>query len=151
MPGISWAWLLREKRCSTSANRRKSCAYGRCGCTRNSFLKRLCQDNICQRGFHPSEIPPNRTLFCHSTIFLYWNIQVTILVSSLFWFEKTIVFNDWKCVIAISIAEFRGYLLSNPLIWRNATLPRFVSEYSCSFVTHFYPQKFCSGYFTNIV
>ncbi len=78
-------------------------------------------------------------LFCHSIIFLHRNIQVTIFVRTISRFEETIIFNDWQCVIAISVAEFRGNSLSNPMVWRNAARPRFVSEYSCGFITHSYP------------
>ena len=92
-----------------------------------------------------------KNLFFGSTIFLHRNIQITILVRAVVRFEKTIIFNDRQCVIAISIAELRSNLLPDPLVWRNVTCPRFVSERSCSFVTHSYPQKICSRNPVNII
>lgn len=82
---------------------------------------------------------------------LHRNIQITILVLAVFRFEKPIIFDDRQCVIAISITKLRSNLLPDPLVWRNATCPRFVSERSCSFVTHSYPQKFCGRNFVNII
>ena len=79
--------------------------------------------------------------------FLDRNIQVSVVVGKRLQVEVSVILHDGEERVSIGIAILRGNLFPDPLVWRDASVPRLMPESPCRFVVQPDPhiQRFRNG------